>query len=108
MSWDVAIEVRVPEDLARLRLPPGVSARLQRLLDRQDRGRPLNAAERSEADGLVELAELLTLLRLRAEGAIQQVSRERDDDRQWEQRTAEEFGQGYADTDAIYDHLGGG
>jgi hypothetical protein len=105
MSRVVAIELEVPDDLARLQLPPGVDARLQELLDRQDRGRPLKAAERSEAEGLVELAELLTLLRSRAEGAIQQVARECDDDRQWEQRSAEVFGRGYADTDAIYDHL---
>ena len=45
----------------------GVQARLQSLLDRQDSGQPLNPSERSEAEGLVNLAELLTLLRLRAE-----------------------------------------
>ena len=28
-------------------------------------------------------------------------------DREWEQLTAEEFGQGYADTDALYDQLPG-
>jgi hypothetical protein len=30
---------------------------------------------------------------------------ENDDDREWEQGAAEEFGRGYADTDAIYNHL---
>jgi hypothetical protein len=30
---------------------------------------------------------------------------ESDDDREWERRAAEEFGRGYADTDAIYDRL---
>jgi hypothetical protein len=30
---------------------------------------------------------------------------ESDDDREWERRAAEEFGRGYADTDAIYDQL---
>jgi hypothetical protein len=39
------------------------------LLDRQDQGTPLNAAERKEAEGLVELAEMLSLLRLRASRA---------------------------------------
>ncbi len=68
MSQVIAIELEVPDDLARFRLPPGVDARLQKLLDRQDGGIPLNEAERQEAEGLVELAELLTLLRLRAEG----------------------------------------
>ena len=63
----MAIELEVPDDLARFRLPAGVNARLQELLDRQDDGVPLSAAERQEAEGLVSLAELLTLLRLRGE-----------------------------------------
>lgn len=33
---------------------------------------------------------------------------ESDDDREWERRTAEEFGRGYADSDAIYDQLSAG
>ena len=65
----VAIEVDVPQELARFRLPPGVQARLQELLDRQDEGQPLSAAERQEAEGLVNLAEFLALLRMRAERA---------------------------------------
>jgi hypothetical protein len=40
---------------------------LQVLLDRQDSGQPLTAQEREEAEGLVDLAEFLTLLRLRVE-----------------------------------------
>jgi len=36
------------------------------LLDKQDRGEALTDDESAEAEGLVELAELLTLLRLRA------------------------------------------
>jgi hypothetical protein len=63
----LTIEVDLPADLARFRLPEGVAARLQVLLDRQDSGQPLTAAEREEAEGLVNLAEFLTLLRLRAE-----------------------------------------
>jgi hypothetical protein len=62
-----AIELRMPDDLARFRLPAGVQARLQSLLDRQDAGKRLTPAERGEAEGLVNLAELLTLLRLRTE-----------------------------------------
>jgi hypothetical protein len=69
MSQVIAIELEMPGDLARFRLPPGVNARLQELLDRQDRGLVLNDSERLEAEGLVDLAEFLTLLRLRAEGA---------------------------------------
>jgi hypothetical protein len=33
---------------------------------------------------------------------------ESDEDREWERRAAEEFGLGYADTDAIYDQLSTG
>jgi hypothetical protein len=69
MSQVMSIQLEVPDDLARFRLPGGVHARLQELLDRQDNGGPLSDAERCEAEGLVSLAELLTLLRLRAEKA---------------------------------------
>ena len=61
----VTLEVDLPDELARLRLPAAVAARLQTLLDRQDAGQPLTPAERDEAQGLVDLAEFLTLLRLR-------------------------------------------
>ena len=67
MSQVVAFELEVPDDLSRFRLPAGVNARLQDLLDKQDSGVVLPAAERREAKGLVNLAELLSLLRLRAE-----------------------------------------
>ena len=67
MSHTVAIELEMPNDLAQFRLPAGVNARLQALLDRQDNGTRLSAAERQEAEGLVELAEMLSLLRLRAD-----------------------------------------
>jgi hypothetical protein len=69
MSQLVTIELDLPGDLAQFQLPPAVNARLRQLLDRQEKGVPLKVAERREAEGLVELAELLTLLRLRAEGA---------------------------------------
>jgi hypothetical protein len=63
----LTLEVDLPADLARFRLPEAVAARLQSLLDRQDAGQPLTDPERAEAEGLVSLAEFLTLLRLRAE-----------------------------------------
>jgi hypothetical protein len=69
MSQLVAIELEMPDDLARFRLPNGVNARLQRLLDRQDQGQRLSPAERAEAEGLVNLAEMLSLLQLRADQA---------------------------------------
>ncbi len=67
MSRIVALELEIPEELAGFRLPRGVDTRLQSLLDRQDRGDVLTAAERAEAEGLVKLAEWLSLMRLRAE-----------------------------------------
>lgn len=63
------IQLDLPDDFSRLHLPTGVAARLQALLDRQDRGDALTDDERSEAEGLVNVAELLSLLRLRAERA---------------------------------------
>jgi len=41
--------------------------RLQNLLDRQDAGETLTDGERNEAQGLVELSEMLSLLRARAQ-----------------------------------------
>jgi hypothetical protein len=63
----MTIDVDLPADLARFRLPDAVAARLQTLLDRQDSGQPLSPTEREEAEGLVTLAEFFSLLRLRAE-----------------------------------------
>jgi hypothetical protein len=63
----MSLQVDLPADLAQFRLPDAVAARLQDLLDRQDCGQALTAQERDEAEGLVNLAEFLTLLRLRAE-----------------------------------------
>jgi hypothetical protein len=59
------LEVELPDDLARLRLPQTVADRLQFLLDCQDAGQPLSAQERKEAEGLGELAEFMSLLQLR-------------------------------------------
>lgn len=66
MSDSVVVELAGPEEIARLRLPLAVDERLQQLLDRQDRGEKLSELERAEAEGLVDLAEFLSLLRLRA------------------------------------------
>jgi hypothetical protein len=67
MSQSIQFEVEVPGDLARLRLPEGVQRRLRELLDKQDAGQTLTRDERREAEGLVDLADLLSLLRLRTE-----------------------------------------
>jgi hypothetical protein len=62
----VDFEIEVPGDLARLHLPEGLDRRLQTLLDKQDGGTALSTDEQAEAEGLVDLADLLTLLRLRS------------------------------------------
>jgi hypothetical protein len=63
----LTVDLELPGDLPRLHLPEGVAARLQQLLDKQDAGTSLTTQEREEAEGLAELAEFFTLLRLRAE-----------------------------------------
>jgi hypothetical protein len=62
--------IEIPEELAHFQLPSAVEARLQELLDRQDAGEELMRAEREEAEGLVALADFLTLLELRAKRNI--------------------------------------
>ena len=69
MPHHIHLELELPTDLDRLFLPKAVDQRLQELLDRQDRGETLSAGERSEAEGLVNLAEFLSLLRLRSQQA---------------------------------------
>ena len=69
MSQAIHLEIELPDDLARLRFPEGVQRRLTELLDKQDMGTALTDAERNEAEGLVDLAELLSLLRMRSERA---------------------------------------
>jgi len=63
----LTIEVELPSDLEKCRLPAAVQQRLDRLLDQQDSGHDLSDEEMREAEGLVDLAEFLTLLRMRAE-----------------------------------------
>ena len=71
----LSLDVDLPADLERFRLPEAVAARLQSRLDQQDSGRPLSLQERDEAEGLVDLAEFLTLLRLRADRTPGRVAR---------------------------------
>jgi hypothetical protein len=71
MSQHVLIEIELPTDLEQFHLPEGVQQRLQELLDRQDSGNTLTPAEQREAEGLVNLAELLSLLQMRAQRATQ-------------------------------------
>ena len=67
MVQNANILIEMPVPARRIKLPKGVNDRLQKLLDRQDRGEKLTAEEKREADGLVELAEMLSLMRLRSE-----------------------------------------
>jgi hypothetical protein len=64
--------VEIPVELTHFQLPDAVEERLQFLLDRQDAGDELTKAERLETQGLVELAEFLSLLRLRSQRIIKQ------------------------------------
>lgn len=74
MPADVSIRLPMPAGLSRFKLPAGVQRRLTELLDRQDSGRPLTAAERREAEGLVEMAEFLSLLKLRAHRPVKKTA----------------------------------
>jgi hypothetical protein len=60
------MQLVIESDLAQFELPVAVQKRLQTLLDRQDQGEELTVSEREEAEGLVELAEFLSLLKLRS------------------------------------------
>jgi hypothetical protein len=65
----VVVKIDLPKDWRRFKLPPALHARLQELLDRQDQEGKLSAAERREAEALVELVDMLSLMKLRAERA---------------------------------------
>jgi hypothetical protein len=66
MAQKALIKIEMPFSVEQFKLPKGVNNRLQDLLDRQDKGEKLTTAERKEAEGLVDLAEMLSLLRLRS------------------------------------------
>jgi hypothetical protein len=66
MSQAIQLKIEVSGELARFRLPKAVQKRLQNLLSKQDEGERLTLAEKREAEGLVDLAELLSLLQLRS------------------------------------------
>jgi hypothetical protein len=62
--------IEIPIELTQFQLPQAVQNRLNLLLDRQDEGDTLSLSEREEAEGLVELAEFLSLLSLRSTRVI--------------------------------------
>jgi hypothetical protein len=63
----VAVELELPEDWQALRLPEATQERLQDLLDLQDAQVSLSSQKRREAEALVQLVDMLALMRLRAE-----------------------------------------
>lgn len=67
MPRNAVIKIEMPVSIRQIKLPKGVDNRLQTLLDRQDKGEKLTVAERKEAEGLVDLSEMLSLLRMRSE-----------------------------------------
>ena len=71
MAQNANVLIQMPLSAKQIKLPKGVNERLKLLLDRQDSGIALTTAEKREADGLVELAEMLSLMRLRSERAAQ-------------------------------------
>ena len=71
VSKTVLVEFQIPEDWARFRLPKALDRRLQELLDRQDRHGKLSPAERREAEALVGLVDMFSLIKLRARVASQ-------------------------------------
>lgn len=70
---EVSEVIEIPAELTHFQLPNAVQERLQFLLARQDTGEELTQAERQEAEGLVELAEFLSLLRLRSQRVTKQL-----------------------------------
>lgn len=66
----VLVELDVPHDWRRFKLPRALDDRLQSLLDRQDQNGKLTARERDEAAALTELVDMLSLMKLRAERAV--------------------------------------
>ena len=63
----VTVELELPEDWHSLQLPEALHDRLQDLLDRQDEQGGLSSQERREAAAIVQLVEMLALMRLKAE-----------------------------------------
>jgi hypothetical protein len=66
MAQSILVQLELPKDWRQFRMPPALHDRLQDLLDKQDREGKLPARERREATALTELADLLSLMKLRA------------------------------------------
>ncbi|MBK8090795.1 MAG: hypothetical protein IPK32_02030 [Verrucomicrobiaceae bacterium] len=57
----------MPANMAKLRFPKALDNRLQFLLDEQSRKRKLTPAEKQVAEGLAEIAGILSILKLGAQ-----------------------------------------
>jgi hypothetical protein len=66
MTASVVVEIEMPPGWETFHMPGALQRRLHALLDRQDEGQTLTPEENQEAQGLVDLAEWLSLLRLQA------------------------------------------
>ena len=74
MSRAVMVQLDLPKDWRTFRMPRGLQVRLQELLDCRDEVGKLTRRERQEANSLVELAEMLTLMKLRVRLAAKQAT----------------------------------
>jgi hypothetical protein len=63
----VKLTIPMPANLARLRFPKALNDRLHFLLDDQSRKGKLSGAEKKEAEGLAEMASVLSILKLGAQ-----------------------------------------
>jgi hypothetical protein len=66
MSQSLLIEVDLPRDWKQFSMPPALNDRLLELLDKQDETGKLSRKERREAEALVKLAEVFSLMKVRA------------------------------------------
>jgi hypothetical protein len=69
MSQLTHVELDLPKTWKNFKIPPALDQRLQQLLDLQDSGKKLSRAEKSEAEALVELNDLLSALKLQVRRA---------------------------------------
>ena len=74
MSQSVLIELDLLDDIARFTFPRALNDRLHALLDKQDLEGDLTNEERREAQSLVDLSELISLLKLRVHQASKRKS----------------------------------
>ena len=65
----VTVELDLPDDWQKFKLPSALHDRLHELLDRQDAQGSLDARDRREAEALTQLVDMLALMKLRAEAA---------------------------------------